>query len=72
LACHDGALAAGALIDSIGLTATTAAFGCVYLAVTLIPAVLPLYKKMSQREDRKIPVQAPPSEVKPGRNGCLG
>lgn len=46
-----GAFAAGALIDSIGLTATTAAFGCVYLAVTLIPAVLPLYKKMSERED---------------------
>jgi MFS family permease len=46
-----GALAAGTLIDSIGLTATTAVFGCVYLAVTLIPAVFPLYKKMSERED---------------------
>ena len=46
-----GALAAGALIDSIGLTATTAAFGCVYLAVTLLPAVVPLYKKMSEHED---------------------
>ena len=47
-----GALAAGTLIDSIGLTATTAAFGCVYLAITLIPAVFPLYQKMSEREDR--------------------
>jgi predicted MFS family arabinose efflux permease len=46
-----GALAAGALIDSIGLTTTTAVFGGVYLAVTLIPAVFPLYKKMSERED---------------------
>jgi MFS family permease len=46
-----GALAAGRLIDSIGLTATTAVFGCVYLAVTLIPAVFPLYKTMSEREE---------------------
>jgi MFS family permease len=46
-----GAFAAGALIDSIGLRTTTAVFGCVYLAVTLIPAVFPLYKKMSEHED---------------------
>ena len=46
-----GALAGGALIDCIGLTATTAVFGCVYLAVTLIPVVFPLYKEMSKRGD---------------------
>ena len=50
-----GALAAGTLIDSIGLTTTTAVFGCLYLAVTLIPAVFPLYKKMSEREDHTSP-----------------
>ena len=46
-----GALAAGTLIDSIGLTTTTAVFGCVYLAVTLIPAVFPLYRKMSEHDE---------------------
>jgi MFS family permease len=46
-----GALAAGTLIDSVGLTATTAVFGCVYFAVTLIPAVFPLFRKMSEREE---------------------
>jgi MFS family permease len=43
-----GALAAGTLIDSLGLAATTVIFGGIYLAVTLIPAVFPLYKQMSE------------------------
>jgi hypothetical protein len=42
-----GALAAGTLIDSLGLSTATALFGGIYLAVTLIPAVFPLYKQMS-------------------------
>ena len=49
-----GALAAGALIDSLGLRAATALFGGVYLVVTLIPAVFPLYKQMSE------PIRQPP------------
>lgn len=44
-----GALAAGALIDSLGLSATIAIFGGSYLLVTLIPAVFPLYRQMSER-----------------------
>lgn len=43
-----GALAAGTLIDSLGLPAATALFGGIYLLVTLIPAVFPLYKQMSE------------------------
>jgi MFS family permease len=43
-----GALAAGALIDSVGLTATTAIFGGVYLLLTLIPAIYPLFRQMSE------------------------
>ena len=43
-----GALAAGALVDSLGLFATTAIFGGVYLVVTLVPAVFPLYRQMSE------------------------
>jgi MFS family permease len=42
-----GALAAGTLIDSLGLSTATELFGGIYLAVTLIPAVFPLYKQMS-------------------------
>lgn len=42
-----GALAAGTLIDSLGLPATIAIFGGVYLLLTLIPAVFPLYRQMS-------------------------
>lgn len=43
-----GALAAGTLIDALGLAATTAIFGGIYLVVTLIPAVFPLYRQMSE------------------------
>jgi MFS family permease len=42
-----GALAAGTLIDSLGLAATTAIFGGVYLLLTLIPAAFPVYRQMS-------------------------
>jgi MFS family permease len=42
-----GGLAAGALIGSLGLAATTAVFGGSYLIVTLIPAVVPLYRQIS-------------------------
>jgi hypothetical protein len=44
-----GALAAGTLIDSLGLQATTAIFGGVYLLLTLIPVVFPLYRQMSDQ-----------------------
>jgi MFS family permease len=44
-----GALAAGTLIDSLGLQVTTAIFGGVYLLLTLIPAVFPLYRQMSDQ-----------------------
>jgi MFS family permease len=44
-----GALAAGGLIESLGLPAATAVFGGVYLLVTLVPAVFPLYRQMSDR-----------------------
>jgi len=44
-----GALAAGTLIDSLGLPSTTAIFGGTYLLVTLIPAALPLYRQMSEQ-----------------------
>lgn len=47
-----GALAAGTLIDSLGLPATTAIFGGTYLLVTLIPAVFPLYRQMSEQASR--------------------
>jgi MFS family permease len=43
-----GALAAGALIDTLGLSVATALFGGIYLVVTLIPAVLPLYRQMNE------------------------
>jgi MFS family permease len=44
-----GALAAGTLIDSLGLQATTVIFGGVYLLLTLIPVVFPLYRQMSDQ-----------------------
>lgn len=43
-----GALAAGTLTDSLGLPATTAIFGGIYFLVTLVPAVFPLYRQMSE------------------------
>jgi MFS family permease len=43
-----GALAAGTLIDSLGLAATTAIFGGVYLLLTLVPAVFPLFRRMGR------------------------
>ena len=48
LATPFGALAAGTLVDSLGLAATTAIFGGVYLALTLVPAIFPLYRQMSE------------------------
>jgi MFS family permease len=42
-----GALAAGQLVDTLGLPAATAIFGGVYLLVTLVPAGFPLYRRMS-------------------------
>ena len=42
-----GALAAGALTGSLGLAAATAAFGGVYLLVTLVPVAFPLYRQMT-------------------------
>lgn len=48
LATPFGALAAGALIKSIGLSTTTFLFGGIYLVVTLLPAVLPVYRQMSE------------------------
>jgi MFS family permease len=42
-----GALAAGTLIDSLGLPAATAMFGGVYLLLTLVPVAFPLYRQMS-------------------------
>lgn len=44
-----GALAAGTLIDSLGLPASTAIFGVTYLLVTAIPAAIPLYRQMSEQ-----------------------
>lgn len=43
-----GALAAGTFIDYLGLSTATALFGGVYLVVTLIPAMFPLYRQMSE------------------------
>lgn len=50
-----GALAAGGLIESLGLPAATAIFGGVYLLVTLVPAVFPLYRQMSDRARQPAP-----------------
>jgi MFS family permease len=47
LATPFGALAAGVLIGALGLTATTILFGGIYLVVTLVPAVFPLYRQLS-------------------------
>lgn len=44
-----GALAAGTLIDSLGLPASTAIFGVTYLLATAIPAAFPLYRQMSEQ-----------------------
>jgi MFS transporter len=43
-----GALAAGTLIDSLGLAGTTAIFGGVYLVLTLVPAVFPVFRQMGR------------------------
>ena len=53
------ALAAGTLIDSLGLPASTAIFGVTYLLVTAIPAAIPLYRQMSE--------QPGPGAARPGQ-----
>jgi MFS family permease len=50
-----GALAAGQLTDALGLRAATVIFGGVYLLVTLIPAVFPLYRQMSEPARPPVP-----------------
>jgi MFS family permease len=62
-----GALAAGTLIDSIGLFATTAIFGGVYLLVTLVPAVFPLYRQMSEQGR-----DPPPATEHGGEEAAIG
>jgi hypothetical protein len=43
-----GVLAAGTLIDSLGLSAATVLFGGICLVVTLIPAVPPVCRQTSE------------------------
>jgi MFS family permease len=44
-----GALGGGYLVSSIGLHATLVAFGCVYVACTLSPLVLPAWRSLPAR-----------------------